>query len=86
MICNDVATATNTIAIGVNNTAVGLPAAGAGTVCGNGIREAFEECDNGTVAAPANGHATGNANGDLTAGGCSTICRCNNDFVGAACN
>jgi hypothetical protein len=61
-------------------------AAGTSTICGDGIRQAYEECDNGTVASPANGHTTGNNNADHTAGGCSTTCRCVNDFVNGNCN
>jgi hypothetical protein len=44
-------------------------AAGSSTVCGNGVREAFEECD-GTDHAPA-GH-------------CSATCRCTLDYNNAA--
>jgi hypothetical protein len=53
---------------------------GSSTICGDGVRQAYEECDNGSVATPANGHATGNNNSDFSAGGCSLTCRCNNDF------
>jgi hypothetical protein len=60
--------------------------AGTSTICGDGIRQAYEECDNGTVTAPANGHATGNKNSDTTPGGCSTTCRCVNDFVNGNCD
>lgn len=81
LICNDVAAAAaNVNGCTLNGPGAGLAAA-ANTVCGDGIRGPYEECDNGTVAAPANGHATGNSGTDLSAGGCSTTCRCNNDFV-----
>jgi hypothetical protein len=59
-------------AAGSNTGAVGAnQAAGTSTVCGDGIRQAYEECDNGTA----------NSNSDTSAGGCSLTCRCNNDFV-----
>jgi hypothetical protein len=58
---------------------------GSSTVCGDGIRGPYEECDNGSVATPANSHATGNSNSDTSPGGCSLTCRCNNDFVNGNC-
>jgi hypothetical protein len=54
-----------------NQAAVGLVN---NTVCGNGVREPYEECDNGT------------ANGGTGVGACSTTCRCVNDFVNGNCN
>jgi hypothetical protein len=66
MICGSTAFATNTNAcpavqaLGIGNNG----AAGFQTTCGNGIKEAFEDCDNGA------------ANGALPAT-CSTTCRNN---------
>jgi hypothetical protein len=81
MICNDVSTAP----ANVNGCTLAAPAVGIGananTVCGDGIRGPYEECDNGTALNPVGTHTSGNAGSDLTAGGCSTTCRCNNDFV-----
>jgi hypothetical protein len=59
--------------------------AGTSTICGDGIRGPYEECDNGSVANPVAGHSKGNGS-DVTAGGCSLTCRCNNAFVNGACN
>jgi hypothetical protein len=68
-------------AAGSNTGAVGAnQAAGTSTICGDGIRQAYEECDNGSLEFPANGHATGNSSTDLTPGGCSPTCRCTVDF------
>ena len=58
-----------------NNSVAGIPGSGVdpttgkekSTVCGNGVVEAFEECD-GTAGVTAGG------------GGCSATCRCNLDF------
>jgi hypothetical protein len=60
----------NTGAAGANQVA------GTSTVCGDGIRQAYEECDNGTA----------NSSSDFSPGGCSLSCRCNNDLVGRRCN
>jgi hypothetical protein len=60
--------------------AAGSQVAGTSTICGDGIRQAYEECDNGSLATPANGHPTGNSSSDVTSGGCSPTCRCNLDF------
>jgi hypothetical protein len=60
--------------------------AGTSTICGDGIRGPYEECDNGSVKAPVTGHPMGNSSSDVTAGGCSLTCRCNNAFVNGACN
>jgi hypothetical protein len=57
---------------GCTGNPAGIPTVSA--VCGNGVREAYEECDNGT------------ANGGTGAGACSTTCRCVNDFVAGNCN
>jgi hypothetical protein len=55
------------------------------TVCGNGIKEAYEECDDGTVGTSTattgtlatNGAAPGTTAGNGSSGSnCSTICRC----------
>ena len=59
-----------------NNGCLGNPApipSSANTVCGNGILEAYEECD---------------TNVNAGAGGCSTTCRCKADFneTTGACN
>jgi hypothetical protein len=56
-------------AAGSNSGASGSASqtAGTSTVCGDGIRQAYEECDT--------------AGGTSGAGGCSTTCRCVNDFV-----
>jgi hypothetical protein len=76
-ICNPTPSAPSTLPANVNacatNASVGLPTAS--TVCGNGAREAYEECDNGT----ANGTAGNN---------CTILCRCVNDFneTTGACN
>jgi hypothetical protein len=68
-------------AAGSNTGAVGTnQAAGTSTICGDGIRQAYEECDNGSLESPANGHSKGNSSTDLTPGGCSPTCRCNIDF------
>jgi hypothetical protein len=68
-------------AAGSNTGAVGAnQAGGTSTICGDGIRQAYEECDNGSLEFPANGHATGNSSTDLTPGGCSPTCRCTVDF------
>jgi hypothetical protein len=45
----------------------GIPGASVSTTCGNGVREAYEECDNGT----SNGTSGNN---------CSQTCRCVADF------
>ena len=50
-----------------SNSTVSLPTAG--SVCGNGIVEPFEECD---ISASANGGSGQN---------CSNICRCANGFT-----
>jgi hypothetical protein len=72
----------NTGAVGANQ------ASGTSTICGDGIRQAYEECDNGTVETPVNGHTTGNSNSDTTSGGCSVTCRCTLDFneITGKCN
>jgi cysteine-rich repeat protein len=76
-VCNPTPVSRSTLPANVNacatNAAAHLPTAS--TICGNGIKEAYEECDNGT----ANG-TTGN--------GCSLTCRCLKDFNNAtgACN
>jgi len=66
MLCNHDAGANVNACAHNDNTDGGIPgtAAGTSTVCGNGIVEPFEDCDNGTgnAAAPA---------------ACSTICRFN---------
>jgi cysteine-rich repeat protein len=68
-ICNPTPATPSTLAANVNacptNASAGLPTAA--TVCGNGVREVYEECDDGT------------ANG-TTADHCSITCRCVNDF------
>jgi hypothetical protein len=55
------------------------------TVCGNGVKEAYEECDDGTAGQTTatdgtlatNGAAPGTAAGNGASGNnCSTICRC----------
>ncbi len=60
--------------------------AGTSTICGDGVRQAYEECDNGSINHSANGHALGNSDSDTAPGGCSLTCRCVNDFVAGACN
>jgi hypothetical protein len=51
-----------------------------GSVCGNGIKEAYEECDNGTpgvTSGPGTGVGGGTIPGNGASGNnCSTICRC----------
>jgi hypothetical protein len=82
LICNDSSTtATANVNACITNALAVYIGANANTVCGDGIRGPYEECDNGTFAAPAHGHTSGNSGSDLTAGGCSTTCRCNNAFV-----
>ncbi len=68
-----VCSGTNANVNGCSSNPSGIPTAS--TVCGNGTREAYEECDNGT----ANG-TSGN--------GCSVTCRCVKDFNNStnACN
>ncbi len=48
----------------------------ANSVCGNGVREAYEECDNGS----SNGGLAG-----VAAGPCSLTCRCMRDSVNGNC-
>jgi hypothetical protein len=65
IVCNPTPTAVSTLAANVNGCATnpsGIPTAN--TICGNGVKEAYEECDNGT------------SNG-ITGGTCSQTCRCN---------
>jgi hypothetical protein len=81
--CNNTATAPANV-VGYLTNPAGVP--NFGTTCGDGVRGPYEECDNGTLASPANGHATGNSNSDATAGGCSIACRCNNSFVAGNCD
>lgn len=67
----------NRIACADNSGVAGLPsAAGVTTVCGNGTKEAFEECDPG--AAPGTAANTCILpDGSVTTNNCSTSCRCN---------
>jgi hypothetical protein len=63
--------------VGSNTGVVSGPgstqAASTSTICGDGVRQAYEECDLGA------------ANGTPGPGGCSTTCRCLNDFVSGNC-
>jgi hypothetical protein len=67
-------TGSNTGALGANQVA------GTSTICGDGIRQAYEECDNGTVLNAPASHPLGNSSKDTTPGACSTTCRCIFDF------
>jgi hypothetical protein len=58
--------------------AVGLPSTG--SICGNGIQEPYEECDNGTPGVTSGtGTAVNGGNGG-SGNNCSTICRCAGTF------
>jgi hypothetical protein len=68
VVCNPTPTAASTLPANVNGCAgnpAGIPTAS--TICGDGVKGPYEECDNGT----ANG-TTGNH--------CSQTCRCTLDF------
>jgi cysteine-rich repeat protein len=68
MVCNPTPASASTLAANINgctNNPTGIPTVG--TTCGNGTREAYEECDDG----PANG---------TTGDHCSQTCRCTADF------
>jgi hypothetical protein len=68
VVCNPTPASASTLPANLNgcaNNPAGIPTVS--TTCGNGTREAYEECDNGT----ANG-TTGN--------NCSQTCRCVADF------
>jgi hypothetical protein len=95
-ICNNTTTAPANVngCTGAAESAAGLPV-GVSTVCGDGVRGPYEECDNGSAASPVTGTTAnpngagagkGNNNSDTAAGGCSLTCRCVNDFVAGFCN
>ncbi|HEY5957862.1 MAG TPA: hypothetical protein VIV60_14970 [Polyangiaceae bacterium] len=70
-----IAPAANTNACAIHNAAVGLPTVS--TVCGNSVKEDFEECDCGTDAGALPAGCSG-INGASTAPGtCSKTCRIN---------
>jgi hypothetical protein len=73
VVCNPTPTAASTLPANVNACAgnpAGIPTAN--TVCGNGVREAYEECDDGL------------SNG-TTGDKCTQTCRCANDFQNGSC-
>jgi hypothetical protein len=95
-ICNNTATAPANVngCTAAAQTAANLPV-GVSTICGDGIRGPYEECDNGSLETPVTGTAAnpngagagkGNSNSDSAPGGCSLTCRCVNDFVNGNCN
>jgi hypothetical protein len=58
-------------------TTAGLsPIPSTGSICGNGIVEAYEECDNGTPGVTSGPGTAVNGGNGASGNNCSTICRC----------
>jgi hypothetical protein len=82
---NGLTSASGTVPGDTNGSYITVPGTSTSTVCGNGVKDPFEECDDGTAGTgtatdgtlAANGALPGTTAGNGTSGSnCSNICRC----------
>jgi hypothetical protein len=71
---NNACTANGSLPVPTTPGLVQIPSTG--SICGNGIVEAYEECDNGTPGVTSGPGTAVNGGNGASGNNCSTICRC----------